>query len=343
MGTMGVKLGTKTFSDAAPTEKHVNTVNGTSNLSALDMQKLGGEDVGDILNKIADPNWVDPKKKMRAVGNDKLDKDAFFKLMIAQMKNQDPTNPLKPHEMSAQLANFSALEQMTNVNQTLTEIKNGQKPAEQFQALALLGKAVQGDSAQISRAKGDREHDVRFQLAKSADEAEVSISNSQGEVVRKYSLKNLKEGDNKITWNGLDERGNAARADEYRVSIEAKGAAGKVAVNTAFEGTITGVNYTAEGPVLLVGNQTVRLKDLRKIVDPSLMKNDQKAENSTPKNLGDSGAAVQNGDIDAMVGKEEVPPAPEAEAPKADLLSGVSLSREMMSRLEKETKPETGG
>jgi flagellar basal-body rod modification protein FlgD len=63
------------------------------------------------------------------------------------MKNQDPTNPLKSHEMAAQLANFSSLEQMQNMNSTLTELKNGQKPSENYQALNLIGKAVAGDSS----------------------------------------------------------------------------------------------------------------------------------------------------------------------------------------------------
>lgn len=337
MSTMGVKIGTKAFGQTQT--KPESTGTGTNNLSAGDLQKLaGGENVGEVLNKIADPNWVDPAKKMRAVGNDKLDKDAFFKLMLAQMKNQDPTNPLKPHEMSAQLANFSALEQMTNVNKNLEELKAIQKPAEQFQTLALIGKTVEGDSAQITRLKGDREHDIKFNLPQASTATTISVHNSEGEVIRKVELKNLKAGENKFTWNGLNEQGQAARPDEYRVVIDAKGNDGKskVAVQTRFQGQITGVNYTAEGPVLLIGTQTVRLKDLRKIIDPSLKKNDQNAADSTPKNFGNMGAPVQNEGST----QEAQLPAAEEEMPKPDMMSGVALSREMMTRLQKETKPD---
>jgi len=52
--------------------------------------------------------------------------------MLAQNENQDPTNPMKSHEMAAQLANFSSLEQMQNMNKNLEELKNGQKPVENF-------------------------------------------------------------------------------------------------------------------------------------------------------------------------------------------------------------------
>lgn len=329
MSTMGVKIGTKTFGER--TEKPTGTANLPSNISATDAAKLDGQSVGDILNKVADPNWVDPSKKLRGVGSDKLDKDAFFKLMLAQMKNQDPTNPLKPHEMSAQLANFSSLEQMTNINQTLTEMKNGQKPTEQFQALSLIGKAVAGDSAKIVRNKGDKDHEIRFTLPQPSSEVELKIRNSAGDVVRTYKVNNAKAGENRVTWNGLDDKTNAAMADEYTVFIEAKSGNGqKMAVKTEFEGVITGVNYTPEGPVLLVGNQTVRLRDLRKIIDPSLMKNGQ---NATTPELQDlkTESAPQQTDQGQLKGAPDAPAG-------GNIMDGVALSREMMSKLQKETK-----
>lgn len=329
--TMGVKLGTKAFGQAP--EKITGTANLPSNISATDADKMGGENVGDVLNKLADANWVDPSKKMRTAGNDKLDKDAFFKLMLAQMKNQDPTNPLKPHEMSAQLANFSSLEQMSNINQTLTEMKNGQKPTEQFQVISLIGKAVAGDSGKVVRSKGDKDHDVNFSLPKAAAEVEVKVRNSAGDLVRTYALKNLKEGANRVTWNGLDDKSAATPPDEYSVFIEAKGSDGrKMAVKTDFEGVITGVNYTPEGPVMLVGNQTVRLKDLRKIVDPSLKKNDQKVNDVTAQDLKKEDPARQTQEKEAVVA-----PAAQEPAKKPSVMDNVALSREMMSKLQKET------
>lgn len=328
--TMGMKLGTKAFGQAP--EKITGTANLPSNISATDAGKLGGENVGDVLNKLADANWVDPSKKMRTAGNDKLDKDAFFKLMLAQMKNQDPTNPLKPHEMSAQLANFSSLEQMSNINQTLTEMKAGQKPTEQFQVISLIGKAVAGDAGKVIRVKGDKDHDVNFTLPKAAAEVEVKVRNSAGDVVRTYALKNLKEGANRITWNGADDKGASMQPDEYSVFIEAKGGDGrKMAVKTDFEGIITGVNYTPEGPVMLVGNQTVRLKDLRRIVDASLMRNDQKVNDVTAQDLKKEVPSQQTQE------KEAVIPSAQEPAKKASVMDNVALSREMMSKLQKET------
>lgn len=339
-------MGTKTFGDIQGSRPASEVNNQAKTLSVKDQEKFGDQNVGEVLNKIADPNWVDPAKKMRTVGNDKLDKDAFFKLMIAQMKNQDPTNPLKSHEMAAQLANFSGLEQMQNMNTTLTEMRNAQKPQENYQALNLIGKSVSGDSAKLVRSQGDREHDFKFNLPMDVTEAAIKVYNADGDVVRTYQLKDLKQGDNKITWNGQDERGNNMNPGEYRFAVEAKAGEKKVAVKTEFDGLITGINYTAEGPVLLVGNQTIRMRDVRKITDPSLMSNDQKVNDVTAQDLKLSGAVDNTkteGNKESAKAAPTAPatsaaqPAPAAPVAKSNIMDNVGLSREMMAKLAKET------
>ncbi|MBC7371522.1 MAG: flagellar biosynthesis protein FlgD [Bdellovibrionaceae bacterium] len=333
MTAMGVKLGTKAFGDTKGTVPAAEMNNTTKNLSVADQAKFGDDHVGDVLNKIADPNWVDPSKKMRTAGNDKLDKDAFFKLMIAQMKNQDPTNPLKSHEMAAQLANFSSLEQMQNMNTTLVEMKNGQKPSENYQALNLIGKAVAGDSSAITRAASDRDHEFRFTLPMDASDAVIKVTNAEGEVLKSYDLKNLKTGENKITWNGQDEKGNKLAPGEYKFAIEAKSGEKKIAVKTEFSGTITGINYTPEGPVLLVGSQTIKMRDVRKITDPSLLSNDQKIKDVTGQDLPKTPEQMKT---ITEGNKEAAKPAPSVA--KGNIMDNVGLSREMMDKLTKEMK-----
>jgi flagellar basal-body rod modification protein FlgD len=344
MAAMGIKSGTKAFGDIAGSVSTSEMNNATKNLSVEDQKKFGDANMGEVLNKIADPNWVDPTKKVRTVGNDKLDKDAFFKLMIAQMKNQDPTNPLKSHEMAAQLANFSSLEQMQNMNTTLTDMKNGQKPSENYQALNLIGKTVAGDSAKLSRMAGDQKHDFRFDLPTDATEAVVKVRNVDGEVIKSYELKNLKMGTNKATWNGQDEKGNTMAPGEYTFAVEAKAGERKLAAKTDFDGVITGINYTPEGPVLLVGNQTIKMRDVRKITDASLMSNDQKLNNVPVQDLkkeGEKENTVKEGNTESAKQATQERPAATAvtAAPKgaSNIMDNVGLSREMITKLMKET------
>ncbi|HEX7672687.1 MAG TPA: flagellar hook capping FlgD N-terminal domain-containing protein [Bdellovibrio sp.] len=334
MTMVNAKLGVNAF--GATSAKPESTNNAANTISAQDRVKTGEEDVGSVANKLADPNWTDPSKKVRTVGNPNLDKDAFFKLMLAQMKNQDPTNPMKSHEMAAQLANFSSLEQMQNMNKTLEELKNAQKPSENFQALNLIGKAVAGDSSKVMRGPNDKEHDFRFSLPMESSEVTVKVRDSDGNVVRTYNLKGLKKGDNKLTWNGEDERGMKAPAGEYQFMAEAKTSDGKkLGIKTDFEGVITGVSYSGEGPILNVGNQAIRFRDVKKITDPRLMNNDQKVNDVTNLDL-------KKGDVTAQTKKEgnvesqktSTTPSPVA---KSKIMDTVGLSRDMMEKIAKET------
>ena len=335
MAVMGIKTGTKSWSDAPQNE----TVKSDSiNLnSAHDKAKIGEEHVGDMLNKMVDPNWVDPGKKIRAAGSDKMDKDSFMKLMLAQMKHQDPTNPMQSHELAAQLAQFSSVEQLQNVNKTLEEMRAGQKPTESFQALNFIGKAVSGDSSKLTRVKGDKAHDISFSLPDDALDTKVRVRNAAGETVRTVDLKSLKKGENSFSWNGLDERGVPAPAGDYQLFIEATtGAGSKLAVKTEFDGVITGLSYGAEGPVLMVGSQTVKLKDVKKIVDPSLMKNDQKLKSSVGPDLKKQPAA-----LDTNKKAEELQGAGDAPIDgTSNMMTSIGMTREMMDKFQKETAPD---
>jgi flagellar basal-body rod modification protein FlgD len=337
MSMMGIKTGTKAWSDAPQANNSLGDSPALSELTSKEMAKLGGDNIGDVANKVADPNWVDPRKKMRAVGNDKLDKDAFMKLMLAQMKNQDPTNPMQNHELAAQLAQFSSVEQLQNVNTTLEDMRKGQKPTEGFQALNFIGKAVSGDSAKLVRAKGDKNHDFTFNLPMAAKEAKVKVLNQNAEVVRTVDLKDLKAGQNSWVWNGLNDQAQAQPAGEYRFVVEAETAEGKkLAVKTDFEGLITGVNYTPEGPVLLVGNQSVKLKDVKKIVDPGLMKNGQIVKNNSVPDLKNQQAAAQNKEKT----NSDVPAAGDPEPGLPSNLGDNAMAQGLLNKLEKELKPD---
>lgn len=323
-----VKNNVQAFSSAPQVSGLNRQQNGTSGtVSALDQEKfLGDKPIGDVLNEIVDPNYIDPAKT-RKVGDSNLDKDAFFKLMLTQMKNQDPTNPLKSHEMAAQLAQFTSLEQLQNVNDTLKNIHSNQEPMNNMQALNYIGKAVSGDSSKISRTEENQVHDLNYNLMGDADEAEITVKNAAGEPVRVMKQRNLKTGKNTFTWNGMTDLGQPAGAGEYSFQITAKASNGaKIGVETKFDGRITGVNFTPKGPVLLVGNQTVRISDVTSIIDPSMVeKNNQK-----------NSASAQSTNADEN-GKMKIARAENAPVAKGNI-ENVPMSRGLINRLEKETK-----
>jgi hypothetical protein len=148
-------------------------------------------------------------------------------------------------------------------------MKQAQSPSTNFQALAFIGKKVSGDSSKVARVAGDTKHSFSFNLMNDAAKVHVSIKDTAGNEVRAIDFNNLKKGSNSIEWNGLNTDGTPARPGEYRFVIEAKNSNGqKVYAKTSFEGRITGLNYTPEGPVLMVNGQTIKLSEVKKIEDP---------------------------------------------------------------------------
>jgi flagellar basal-body rod modification protein FlgD len=265
---MDTKVSTKTWtehSDRSPVSQSTKAMN----LSAKDQKELmGGKGLDQVLNEIADPKYVDPSKARKPQG--KLDKDAFLKLMLTQLKYQDPMSPLQSHEMAAQLAQFSSLEQLSNIDNSIKGLQKTQDPMANYQALNFIGKSVSADTEKIIRAKGDTNHDLRFQLPQAAHEVTIEIKDDTGAVVKTMKANNLKKGENKVAWNGTKEDGYGTYAGTYTFSVKAVADNGsQFNGRTSFGGTVTGLNYTNEGPILMIGDQKVRLSDVKKIEDPA--------------------------------------------------------------------------
>lgn len=325
---MNVKTGTTTWGKNQASSFEKDT---TKNVSAFDAEKaLGGEqEIGDLLNKVADPNWVDPTK-VRQVGNNTLDKDAFLKLMLAQMKHQDPTNPQPSHEMAAQLAQFTSLEQLNNINSSLGDLKNAQQPQLNYQALNFIGKKVSGDSSKLLRIENDTKHDFNFNLSGDSAKVSVKVLDSDGVAVRTIEHRNLSKGPNTITWNGMNDDGSAARAGEYRFLVEATSSnGGKVFAKTDFDGKITGLNYTPQGPVLLVGNQTIKMSDVKRI--------EELGSEQPVQNIPLESGANQSGGMGLPLKTSEPEEVGKAEDPvvKSNIKKTIAMSGPVMDQVKK--------
>ena len=246
--------------------------------------KAGEKNVGEQLNDIANPGG-DPNKTKRKAHNT-LDKDDFLKLMLTQMKNQDPMNPMQSHEMAAQLAQFTSLEQLFNVNKNLEGLTRAQDPMQKYEALNFLGKSIKADTRQIVRQVGDQGTELRFNLMDDSSKIKLTIADENGEVVKTIDFGGLKKGTNKIVWNGTDKDEREVKPGKYIFNVEAEGHGGKkIGVLTETKGTITGVNYTPEGPMLMVGEQRVRLADVQKIEDDNLKDRQLASDNALPQEL----------------------------------------------------------
>lgn len=143
-------------------------------------------------------------------------------------------------------------------------------------------------------------------------------------------MHNLKAGANKISWNGESDGGEKQPPGDYQFKIEATGKMGqKIPVKTDFEGQITGLSFSAEGPVLQVGSQTIKMRDVRQITDPSAKNNDQNVTDVTNLDLKSADATKQNNIKKEANTSANVKP----QAGGSDVMQDLAMSREFMNKL----------
>lgn len=328
---IGFKQGVRAFPEASQAA-NLKSEPSHHNLSAGDRQKVlsEGENVGDFLNSVADPNFA--AKKPREVGKNQLGKDDFMKLMLAQLQNQDPTNTMKSHDMAAQMAQFTSLEQLTNISRGVEKLGSGNNSTGNYEALNFIGKVASGDSSKVSRTSAEDKHDLHFDLKADAMNIKITLKDALGDVVRELEVKDLKKGKNIVKWNGLTNDGFKARPGEYQFDIEAKSLGGnKIHAETKFHGAISGVQFTAAGPILMVGDQTVRLSDVKKLIDPSLTE-DQKLKNKKALDLSQSGKINENKNQE----DKDLASAP-VQHDKGNI-GKLAMNRQLMQQVEKERK-----
>lgn len=96
------------------------------------------------------------KLKARGLKTDKkMGQDKYLKLLVTQLKYQDPTNPLKNHQFAAQMAQFSSLEQMTKMNGSMSKMLLSTRAAENYQLLGKNIEWVDGTTKQLRQGTVD--------------------------------------------------------------------------------------------------------------------------------------------------------------------------------------------
>ncbi len=193
-----------------------------------------------------------------------LDKQAFLKLLVAQLRNQDPQSPLQPHELAAQLAQFSSVEQLVSLNSAV----NAQAQANQLAALAnqtafgasLLGRVVVAEGNRLTvPASGTAS--LTLDVAGAGGKAVLKLLDVNGKVTATKDLGGVAFGRQTIEVGGLT-------SGTFRYAVEVTGPNGEtIPVRSLTEGTVTSVTFDgANGaPMLHVGDLEVPIDQLIEI------------------------------------------------------------------------------
>ncbi len=194
----------------------------------------------------------------------RLGRDDFLKIFLTQLQYQDPLNPMEGTEFTAQLAQFSSLEQLFNVNDNLSKIKSVQDSEARFQALGLIGKQIKARGDMISIREGEGGTGA-FNIDGAAD-CTVIIEDQAGNPIRRISLGHLDAGRHLFTWDGLDDNGTEVPDGSYTFNVLALDEAGQgIPADTFVCGTVTRVSMDGETPTLYVGDIAIDLSQVSEV------------------------------------------------------------------------------
>ena len=191
-----------------------------------------------------------------------LDKNAFLNLLVTQLQHQDPLSPLDSTQFTAQLAQYSSLEQLSNVNDNLAILQIYQASINNSQAVGFIGKTVKslGNSVYLEEDVSPKMH---FELDEKAQEVSIYIYDSSGDLVKIVECESLEAGDQSIVWNGTDDEGDALPEGSYSFEVQASGAdGGKVGATTYMIERVTGVTFEDSVTYLLAGNLKIPVSNV---------------------------------------------------------------------------------
>jgi flagellar basal-body rod modification protein FlgD len=187
--------------------------------------------------------------------NQSLDKSAFLKLLIEQLKNQDPLKPQDDSAFVAQLAQFSGLEQQMQTNTGLSQIMTQLQGQSNAQVTSLVGTnaTIQGRIATLSGNGGAVP--ITFMLNAASATTKATIQDSNGNDIRDIDLGAKNAGLVQFTWDGRNSAGNLQPAGNYLITISAQANNGApVSVSQNITGTVSSVSFDQGYPVINLQN-----------------------------------------------------------------------------------------
>lgn len=181
-----------------------------------------------------------------------MDKDAFLKLLVAQISHQDPLKPMEGTEFVTQLAQFSAIEQALAQSQRLELLSTQMSGLANNASTDLVGKTVTLRGRAVS-FDGVTATGSSVTLDGAAQGVTVTVRDANGKAVRTLDLGAKPAGPVAVTWDGKDDAGQPVAAGSYTLDVQAKAADGSaVSVSQEVQGVVTGVFFDKGYPELVL-------------------------------------------------------------------------------------------
>lgn len=199
-------------------------------------------------------------------GSSTLGKEDFLTLLVAQLQNQDPLNPSDPTEFTAQLAQYSSLEQLMSVNDNIESLASSSRSQQQLSALGLIGREVIVETDEFHYDVASLS--LGYQLDGPAARLEMHVQDERGNSLAVLEPDGLEAGSHFVTWDGLDKNGLPVPAGDYTLSILAlDGNDEGISNQPLIKGQVTGVDLDESQSTLVTDCGNYFLKHVKSIRD----------------------------------------------------------------------------
>jgi len=192
--------------------------------------------------------------------------DRFLKLLVTQMKNQDPLNPMDNAQVTSQMAQLSTVSGIDKMNTTLQALNASMTANQTVQATGMIGHGVlvAGDGVDLASGTPGL---GGFELTQPVDSAEVSIYDNVGALVKTIDLGAQAAGVNRWQWDGTNNAGANVAAGSYTFTVNARQAGSSVPATGLQFGLVNSVTQSAQGVALSVGSlDGIALSQIKQIL-----------------------------------------------------------------------------
>ncbi|MCB1671543.1 MAG: flagellar hook capping FlgD N-terminal domain-containing protein [Gammaproteobacteria bacterium] len=185
---------------------------------------------------------------------EELGQEDFFRLMVAQLNNQDPTKPLDNAEFLGQLAQFSTVSGIDDMNESFNGLVNNFFTSQAMMAAQLIGREVLSEAGTMLNAFYTPGEAVSGGLIADSDtqDSRVNIYNGTGNLVNTIALGDIKAGSHQFTWNGVLKGGGEAELGNYLIVAEGRVDGSKVSLPMQQYNEVTSVSVDREKMAVLL-------------------------------------------------------------------------------------------
>lgn len=191
--------------------------------------------------------------------------DRFLKLLVTQLKNQDPLNPMDNAQITTQMAQISTVSGIDKLNTTLQGMAASFGANQSLQAMGMIGHSVLAPGSTLQLQNGSAPGGV--DLPQAADSVTVSVRDASGQLLHQVNLGAQPAGVLGFQWDGVTDSGASAAAGSYGFAVEAVQGGKKLDAVTLSSGTVSSVTQAKSGVMLNVnGVGAVALSDVKQVM-----------------------------------------------------------------------------